>query len=138
MKHLHYALFKFCCFSILISIPATSFADGPIPSGNYPGQVQVKVSAQALPMATGKFEPTWDSLKQYQCPDWFRDAKFGIWSVWGPQALPEQGDWYARMMYMEGKPDYNYEKDQYGPQSNSATRIFCRFGRRTNGTPRSS
>lgn len=117
MKHLHYALFKFCCFSILISIPATSFADGPIPSGNYPGQVQVKVSAQALPMATGKFEPTWDSLKQYQCPDWFRDAKFGIWSVWGPQALPEQGDWYARMMYMEGKPDYNYEKDHYGPQS---------------------
>jgi alpha-L-fucosidase len=117
MKHLHYALFKFCCFSIFISIPATSFADAPIPSGAYPGQVQVKVSAQALPMATGKFEPTWDSLKQYQCPDWFRDAKFGIWSVWGPQAVPEQGDWYARMMYQEGKPDYNYSKDHYGPQS---------------------
>jgi alpha-L-fucosidase len=102
---------------VLLSNPGESFADAPIPSGNYPGQVQVKVSAQALPMATGKFEPTWDSLKQYQCPDWFRDAKFGIWSVWGPQALPEQGDWYARMMYMEDKPDYNYEKDHYGPQS---------------------
>ncbi len=68
-------------------------------------------------MATGKFEPTWDSLQQYQCPDWYRDAKFGIWSVWGPQAVPEQGDWYARIMYQEGKPDYNYSKDHHGPQS---------------------
>jgi len=104
-------------FCVLLSNPGESFADGPIPSDAYPGQVQVKVSAQALPMATGKFEPSWDSLQQYQCPDWYRDAKFGIWSVWGPQAVPEQGDWYARMMYQEGKPDYNYSKDHYGPQS---------------------
>jgi alpha-L-fucosidase len=78
---------------------------------------QVKISAEALPMATGKFEPTWDSLKQYQCPDWFRDAKFGIWSVWGPQAVPEQGDWYARKMYQEGSPMNKYHVANYGPPS---------------------
>lgn len=46
-----------------------------------------------LPMAAGPFNPTDESLKQYQYPEWFRDAKFGIWSHWGPQAVPRQGDW---------------------------------------------
>ena len=45
------------------------------------------------------FKPTDESFKQYQYPDWFRDAKFGIWAHWGPQAVPRQGDWYARKMY---------------------------------------
>jgi alpha-L-fucosidase len=34
--------------------------------------------AQSEPMATGKFEPTWESLSQYQVPEWYRNAKFGI------------------------------------------------------------
>ena len=50
-------------------------------------------------IAEGKFKPTDESLKTYECPEWFRDAKFGIWSHWGPQAVPRQGDWYARNMY---------------------------------------
>ena len=53
------------------------------------------------PIATGKFQPTWDSLNQYEFPDWFRDAKFGIWAHWGPQCQPEAGDWYARNMYQQ-------------------------------------
>jgi len=40
-----------------------------------------------------------ESFRNYRYPDWFRDAKFGIWSHWGPQAVPRQGDWYARKMY---------------------------------------
>jgi len=37
-------------------------------------------------------ELSWDELAgQYECPEWFRDAKFGIWFHWGPQAQPEQG-----------------------------------------------
>jgi len=27
----------------------------------------------------GPFKPTWDSLLEYEAPDWYRDAKFGIW-----------------------------------------------------------
>jgi alpha-L-fucosidase len=57
-------------------------------------------SISNLPIANGKFKPSDESFKQYQYPDWFRDAKFGIWSHWGPQAVPRQGDWYARRMYM--------------------------------------
>src|ERR1035438_5756925 len=53
---------------------------------------------------TGRFRPTWESLKAYRHPDWFRDAKFGIWAHWSPQCVPEQGDWYARGMYVQGSP----------------------------------
>jgi len=65
----------------------------------------------------GPFQATWDSLKQYRCPDWFRDAKLGIWAVWGPEAVPMQGDWYARKMYEEGSPDYQYHVAHYGHPS---------------------
>jgi alpha-L-fucosidase len=39
------------------------------------------------------FQPTRSSLRSYQIPEWFRDAKFGIWSHWGPQSAIEDGDW---------------------------------------------
>ena len=52
-----------------------------------------------IKIADGPFHPTDASLKQYAYPDWFRDAKFGIWAHWGPQAVPRKGDWYARQMY---------------------------------------
>ena len=58
-----------------------------------------------------------DSLKQYKCPDWFRDAKFGIWAHWGPQAVPMDGDWYARGMYEQGSGHYKYHIEHYGHPS---------------------
>ena len=57
----------------------------------------------------GKFKATDESLKQYQYPAWFRDAKFGIWAHWGPQAVPRQGDWYARKLYMQTGNDWETE-----------------------------
>jgi alpha-L-fucosidase len=68
-------------------------------------------------MQAGKFQPTWESLKQYQCPEWFRDAKFGIWAHWGPQCEPEDGDWYARFMYIEGSDQNKFHVEHYGPPS---------------------
>ncbi|MFI5139535.1 MAG: alpha-L-fucosidase, partial [Sphingobacteriales bacterium] len=65
-------------------------------------------------IAAGPFEPTWKSLAQYQVPDWFRDAKFGIWAHWGPQCQPEHGDWYARGMYEEGSDHYEFHLKKYG------------------------
>src|SRR5438477_5758357 len=68
-------------------------------------------------MVQGPFQPTWESLQQYRCPDWFRDAKFGIWAHWTAQCVPEQGDWYARQMYQQGNPDYNFQCAHYGHPS---------------------
>ncbi|RKY04416.1 alpha-L-fucosidase [Candidatus Poribacteria bacterium] len=64
-----------------------------------------------------KFEPTWESLRNYRCPEWFRDAKFGIWAHWGPQSVPMAGDWYARNMYIEGHPQYEHHVKVYGHPS---------------------
>ena len=66
-----------------------------------------------------RFEPTADSLKTYQAPEWFRDAKFGIWAHWGPQAVPRSGDWYARWMYVPGHPHYAHHLKHYGHPSES-------------------
>ncbi len=64
-----------------------------------------------------KFEPNFTSLRQYQCPEWFRNAKFGIWSHWGPQSVPMYGDWYARNMYIQGTAQYLYHLRHYGHPS---------------------
>jgi alpha-L-fucosidase len=69
------------------------------------------------PMAAGPFEPTWPSLSTYQTPDWFRNAKFGIWAHWGPQCEPEFGDWYGRLMYEEGSDAYRHHVATYGHPS---------------------
>lgn len=77
-----------------------------------------------------KFTSDIETFNQYNYPDWFRDSKFGIWSHWGPQAVPRQGDWYARKMYesdvrdwntkeFTGKPsrEYLYHVEHYGHPS---------------------
>ena len=69
--------------------------------------------------ADGPFEPNWESLQQYKCPDWFRDAKFGIWAHWGPQAVGEAGDWYAKFLYCPtgdwyGHNAYHRHIEMYG------------------------
>ncbi|MBK8884770.1 MAG: alpha-L-fucosidase [Bacteroidales bacterium] len=70
-----------------------------------------------LPIADGPFKPTDQSLTQFKYPEWFCDAKFGIWAHWGPQAVPRQGDWYARRMYIEKDPAYAYHVEHYGHPS---------------------
>jgi alpha-L-fucosidase len=63
------------------------------------------------------FSPTWDSLQNYIVPEWYKDAKFGIWAHWGPQCEPERGDWYGRGMYEEGSDQYKYHVEKYGHPS---------------------
>jgi alpha-L-fucosidase len=71
-----------------------------------------------VPIASGPFQPAWESLESgYQVPAWFRDAKFGIWAHWGPQCQPEQGDWYARKLYMPADAHYGYHLEHYGHPS---------------------
>jgi alpha-L-fucosidase len=69
-------------------------------------------------IAPGPFEPTWESLEQhYQLPDWYRNAKFGIWMHWGPQCQPGDGDWYAKYMYDQERPQYQFHLKKYGHPS---------------------
>ena len=47
---------------------------------------KVKVNTDKEPVHEGKYEGTVESLSDYVCPEWFRDAKFGIWA---PSASPK-------------------------------------------------
>ena len=67
-----------------------------------------------LAIAPGPFKGTRESLREWQVPDWYRDAKFGIWAHWGPQSAAEYGDWYARNMYIQGNKQYEYHVKTYG------------------------
>lgn len=71
-------------------------------------------TAQDVDIMNGAFAQDWDNLSAWQCPEWFKDAKFGIWAHWGPQCQPEDGDWYARNMYFENEEQYNYQLEHYG------------------------
>ena len=64
-----------------------------------------------------KFEPTVESLQQYECPEWFRDAKLGIYMHWGVYSVAEMGEWYARKLYDEKMPEYKYHVENYGHPS---------------------
>ena len=78
----------------------------------------VRTLSAAESIARGPFQPTWASLvEHYRCPDWFRDAKFGIWAHWSAQCVPEQGDWYARQMYIPGHRHYDFHVKTYGHPS---------------------
>jgi alpha-L-fucosidase len=73
-----------------------------------------------FPMVPGPYAPTWDSIGQnYPGKEvsWLRDAKFGIWVCFGPQAAGLSGDWYARRLYMQGQPAYNNHLRDFGHPS---------------------
>lgn len=89
------------------------FSIGTLSAQDY----QVPVSEKNEPMMKGKFQPTWNSLQNYQVPEWFRNAKFGIWAHWGPQCVEGSGDWMARSMYLEGTAEYKYHVEHYGHPS---------------------
>jgi alpha-L-fucosidase len=100
--------------SLIAALAITATVAPAIPSSATPAVV---VSTATEPIAPGKFAPTWESLRQYEVPEWFRDAKFGIWAHWGPQCEPERGDWYARQMYIQGHGQYDEHLRRYGHPS---------------------
>jgi alpha-L-fucosidase len=76
-------------------------------------------------VAKGPFQPTYESLSNYEVPDWYRDAKFGIWAHWGPQCQPEMGDWYAQHMYQFNNADYRFHVEHYGHPSKFGFKDIC-------------
>ena len=66
--------------------------------------------------SSGEFEPDWQSLRQFETPEWFRDAKFGIYFHWGVYSVPAyKTEWYSRRMYEPGSQVHRYHVTNYGP-----------------------
>jgi alpha-L-fucosidase len=82
---------------------------------------------QDYEIVEGPFDPTWESLQTFECPEWFRDAKLGFWAHWGPQCVPMYGDWYARNMYIEGSDQNRFHMRTYGHPSEFGFKDICKL-----------
>ena len=120
--------------SIMEPLLATLLGDKPIVAPQLNPAVAKPVPAK-IEIADGPFKPTFESLKQYKCPEWFRDAKLGIWAHWGPQAVPMNGDWYARAMYEQGSDHYNYHVAHYGHPSKFGYKDLVQLWKAENWDP---
>jgi len=81
-----------------------------------------KVDAQ---ITDGPFRPDWGSLDAYEIPEWYRDAKFGIFIHWGVYSVPAFGsEWYARRMYIPGSSEYEHQLSTYGPPTRFGYKDF--------------
>ena len=73
----------------------------------------------------GPFRPDWESLQAYQIPDWYQDAKFGIFIHWGVYSVPAFGsEWYPRLMYVQGSDEYKHHLATYGTQDKFGYKDF--------------
>ncbi len=81
------------------------------------------------------FEGTLESLQQYECPEWFRDAKFGIYMHWGVYSVAEMGEWYARKLYLEDTPEYAHHVKTYGHPSEFGYKDFIPLWKAENWDP---
>lgn len=90
--------------------------ENSVPMGDVDTFKEVKLD---LPIASGPYEPTWNSIEANYpgTPAWLRDSKLGIWVHFGPQAAGESGDWYARKLYVEGTSAYENHLKKYGHPS---------------------
>jgi alpha-L-fucosidase len=75
--------------------------------------------------AQGPFRADWESLQKYETPEWYKDAKFGIFIHWGLYSVPAFGnEWYPRNMYTEGSREYKHHLATYGPQDKFGYKDF--------------
>ncbi|MFG0266700.1 MAG: alpha-L-fucosidase, partial [Rhodopirellula sp. JB055] len=77
----------------------------------------------------GPFQADWNSLEKYEIPQWYKDAKFGIFIHWGAYSVPAYGsEWYPRQMYINrkrrGDNFFQYHIDTYGPQKTFGYKDF--------------
>lgn len=87
----------------------------PLPMETDAAAVAKRVAMVRRGAAQGPFRPNWDSLRAYRTPEWFRDAKFGIFIHWGVYSVPAFGnEWYSRNMYVPGNAAYRHHVETYG------------------------
>jgi alpha-L-fucosidase len=77
------------------------------------------VRSRSCAVEKGPYNSGWESLKQHTAaPEWFRDAKFGIYWHWGVYSVPAFGsEWYPRRMHFTDKPEYAHHVKTYGEPS---------------------
>lgn len=90
------------------------------------GKPVINIDSVASPKGTEVFQPNWENIaSNYQFPEWFCDAKFGIFIHWGVYAVPAFGnEWYPRNMYRQGSNEYKHHIETYGEQTKFGYKDF--------------
>ena len=92
---------------------------------------------EAPPAENGVYEPTWESIRRHQAPQWFHDAKFGIFIHWGLYSVPAwatpsgqlhhvdwnvwfknnaYAEWYLNTLRIDGSPTQQHHHETYGKE----------------------
>ncbi len=91
----------------------------------YKGKIRARLAEVDRAAGQGPFEADWTSLKAYKVPEWYLDAKFGIFIHWGVYSVPAFGsEWYPRDMYILDGAVYKHHVATYGPQSKFGYKDF--------------
>ena len=107
-----------------VAVLTTAAEPGPGQS-DHDQKVRAQLNAVDVKIHHGPFQANWNSLAAYRTPDWFSDAKFGIFLHWGVYSVPAFGsEWYSRNMYVKGSAAYEYHRAVYGPQSKFGYKDF--------------
>ena len=115
MKKQILALLLACAATPALAQDANS---NPYPMDFKAGPVGKQLAKVDRGTATGPFRPEWESLKAIRVPEWFRDAKFGIFIHWGPYSVPGfLTEWYSRNMYEPTNVAFTFHRNVFGPQS---------------------
>jgi alpha-L-fucosidase len=114
---------KFNATVLIVALGFAANATAEVP--DYEVRVSEQLQRVDESIAAGRFKDDWESLRQFRYPEWFRDAKFGIFIHWGPYSVPAfANEWYSRNMYSPGNAAYIYHRNVYGPQSTFGYKDF--------------
>ena len=76
-------------------------------------------------IAGGPYQDNWESLSRYSVPEWYKNAKFGIFIHWGIYSVPAFGsEWYSRNMYVKDSPEYKHHVETYGKHKDFGYKDF--------------
>jgi alpha-L-fucosidase len=127
----------FWCASLVLTVSILSLTPvwAQVPSANdqiwresirkYDQQRQQLVQQVDKGGTQGPFRPDWESLRRYQEPQWYQDAKFGIFIHWGLYSVPAfANEWYSRNMYEQGSNEFKHHVAAYGPQNKFGYKDF--------------
>ncbi|GAC1637289.1 MAG: alpha-L-fucosidase [Candidatus Acidiferrum sp.] len=94
-------------------------------SSKYDGQRAALLKQVEAGDHHGPFRADWESLQKYEAPEWYKDAKFGIFIHWGAYSVPAFGnEWYPRNMYQQGSDEYKHHIATYGTQDKFGYKDF--------------
>jgi len=109
---------------MMAAIPALA-QQAPLQTPYPTAKVNAQLAKVKQGATDGPFRPDWDSLRGFRTPEWFRDAKFGIFIHWGVYSVPAYAnEWYSRNMYVPGNDAYEHHRKTYGPQDKFGYKDF--------------